>query len=162
MKKETKEIMRREYKDIYIANDGKEFTSEEECKKYEQTAEGVINSAFARLSVGNKVYNVSEDWFIFGCEEDLECVHIKDEHDLHDFNMYLQHHEASPCGKLYVNKVPIPVQFGAEAIGTIQVIGVDACDYRYVYGSIEDMKEYLYRHADSLIKRLTEKEEEEK
>lgn len=162
MKKERKEIIRKEYKDIYVANDGKEFASEEECKKYEQTAEGVINSAFARLSVGNKVLNVSEDWYIFGCEEDLGCVSITDEHDLHDFNMFLQYHDARPVGKLWSDGVRGTIQFGPEAIGTIQVVGVDSIENFYAYGSIEELKAYLYGHADELIKRLTEKKEEEK
>lgn len=162
MKKERKEIIRREYKDIYIAIDGEEFASEEECKKYEETATCVINAAFERLAFGNKAYNVSEDWYIFGCEEDLGCVSITDEHDLHDFNMFLQYHDAGPAGKLWSDGVRGTIQLGPEVIGTIQVVGVDSIDNFYAYGSIEELKTYLYGHADELIKRLTEKKEEEK
>ena len=163
MKKERKEIIRREYKDIYIAIDGEEFTSEEECKKYEETATCVINAAFERLAFGNKAYNVCEEFcYIFGGEEDLGCVSITDEHDLHDFNMFLQYHDASPAGKLWSDGVRGTIQFGPEVIGTIQVVGVDSIENFYAYGSIEELKTFMYGRADALIKCLTEKKEEEK
>ena len=154
MKKERKEIVRKEYKDIYIAIDGTEFDSEEECKKYEQTALVVINAAFEKTRFGNMVRNVGDDFYSWGCEEDLFCVHITDEHDLHAVNMWLAEHNASPCGYLFRRGDRAKVQFGKDEIGTIQVLST-VCDYDYyAYGSIERMKEYLHKEADNLIAEL--------
>lgn len=164
MKKERKEIIRKEYKDIYIAIDGEEFTSEEECKKYEQTAEAVINAAFEKTKFGNPVHNVGDQFYSWGCEEDLFCVHITDEHDLHDVNMWMMAHDVSPCGYLWCRGDRGKVQFDTDEIGTIQVLSVVCdCDY-YAYGSFEQMQEYLHREADKVINALIEpkkdKEEE--
>lgn len=42
MKKETKEIKVTQHKDVFVAEDGKEFVTEEECGKYEESASFAI------------------------------------------------------------------------------------------------------------------------
>lgn len=157
MRTEQRERIIKDEYTVYIAEDGTKFMSENECKKYEQTAEAVINTAFERTKFGNPLWNEGEDWFIFGCEEDLFCVHITDENDLHDVNMWAQ------TKKLIRHTTCEKVQFGHDAIGTIQVIGDDNYGTYYSYGSIEELKAYIYDKTDKMIAELiTPKEDAEK
>ncbi len=149
-------IIKDEYT-VYIAEDGTEFKDWNECMKYETTADAVINNAFERVKFGNLLECEGEDWFIFGCEEDLFCVYITDENDLHDVNMWAE------IKKLIRPTTSEMVQFGHDAIGTIQVIGDDNYGTYYSYGSIEELKAYIYDKTDKMIAELiTPKEDAEK
>lgn len=51
------------YYDVYVANDGTEFNSEDECKKYDKSAEGVLNAMLSKMVVKEAT---EEDIFSFG------------------------------------------------------------------------------------------------
>ena len=51
MKVETRERTKVEKYNVYVANDGQEFTTPEECKKYEEGAEGVLNAMLRKIMV---------------------------------------------------------------------------------------------------------------
>lgn len=79
MKEIKKEIQKVEYKTLYIANDGTEFESAEECKKYEKSARGVLFAKYAKLVVKS---SVEEDIFGLGCEDcDVEIIRVKTQED---------------------------------------------------------------------------------
>ena len=64
---------------VYVANDGTEFTIEEECKKYEESAYGVLNLKYKELVVGN---TNEESLFGVGCCEDcVDIVKVKTQQD---------------------------------------------------------------------------------
>ena len=162
MRKESrrKERICVDYEDIYIADDGTEFNNEEECKKYERTADGVINAAFEKTKFGNVIYGLGDRFCQFGCDENMFCVHITDEHDLNAVNMWVSHHSARPVYGYYDIKKDDP-QFGKDAIGTIQVFSESDYDDPYEYGSIEQLREYMHKSVDELIDSLTKEKEEE-
>lgn len=53
MKKIQKE--RVSYYDVYVANDGTEFSTQEECKKYDDSALGVVRARYKKLVVKSGV-----------------------------------------------------------------------------------------------------------
>lgn len=151
MRKERKEIIRKEYEEIYIAEDGTEFASEGECKKYEDTAEFVINNKIEKMRVGNKIGNIGEQHWQWGCEDTLFCVNIKNEDDLHDVNMWVAYHSVYACGPIRNKYNPSgKFQFDSDAIGTIQVFNDCYGDY-YAYGDVGGFKKYLHEDVDELF-----------
>lgn len=74
MKTTTKEIIRKECKTVYIANDGTEFTNDVECKKYEQSALGVLNSRYKEFVI--KTISEEELTKMGNCDSVLEVVKI--------------------------------------------------------------------------------------
>lgn len=79
----------------YVADDGTRFKTEEECKKYEESAEAAILKSFIDTCVCDKrdEYRFSEcsiyEKFGYGSEEYDYCVvNIKNENDLKIANMY--------------------------------------------------------------------------
>lgn len=56
----------------YDAVDGTRFTSEEECKKYEESARGVLSGRFTKLIVGS-----CNEWELLRGDDNNEVVAIK-------------------------------------------------------------------------------------
>ena len=90
MKVIEKEIIKKEIVKTYESIDGKIFNSEEECKKYDETAYAVINAEFKSTIVkitteydliGNKTG--SEDY-------DIAIINIKNHGDLDKVNRMIQ------------------------------------------------------------------------
>jgi len=48
---ETKQIELKSYKNVYVAVDGTEFEEQEECQKYEKSAEGVLLGRLAKMAI---------------------------------------------------------------------------------------------------------------
>ena len=83
----------------YEANDGTMFKTEEECKKYEETARAVIRSNFKRLIVGEEFYEC-RIWenFGYGSEEyKLAVIEVKNEEDFKTVQMLC---ESEKCGQV--------------------------------------------------------------
>lgn len=75
MKEGTKEIIN--YQTIYIATDGTEFTTKEECKKYEESAIGVLMVKYKPLLIKS---TTEYDLFHVGCDDsDVDIVKITSE-----------------------------------------------------------------------------------
>lgn len=65
----------------YEAMDGKQFSSKEECKKYEDSAMCVLTSRYNELIVSE---NISE-WNLFGCgcdDQEIHIIKLKSESDV--------------------------------------------------------------------------------
>ena len=63
MKRIEKEI--KSYKTVYVANDGTEFSNPDECKKYDESAKGVIMAKYKKL-----VAHTTNEWELFRCGRD--------------------------------------------------------------------------------------------
>lgn len=57
---------------MFVANDGTEFFDREECRKYEESALGVLRSKIAKLIVGK-----GNAWKVLGGFDDHDLVAIK-------------------------------------------------------------------------------------
>ena len=78
MKEITKERTHVEKYIIYQATDGTEFDSPGECKKYEESALGVIRSKIAKLIVYDTRKISGEDaWSIMGGSNDHDIIAVK-------------------------------------------------------------------------------------
>lgn len=72
--KSMKEIKKEKvtYETVYVANDGTEFKDREECRKYDESAEGVLNAVLKKFTVKECV---EEDLFNFGsCDNNVEIL----------------------------------------------------------------------------------------
>lgn len=79
MKVETRERTKVERYDVYVANDGTEFTNVEECKKYDESAEGVLMSKIKPLMVREIS---SEDIHGYGsCDETVQIFKVEKQED---------------------------------------------------------------------------------
>ena len=75
MKEEKKEIIN--YNTIFVATDGTEFSTREECTKYEESALGVIRTKVSKL-IAFDSRNTSDDaWTILGGYDDNDIVALK-------------------------------------------------------------------------------------
>lgn len=64
---------------VYVANDGTEFNDAEECKKYEESAYGVLNMKYKELVVGE---TDEESLTIVGCSNNgVDIVKVKTQQD---------------------------------------------------------------------------------
>lgn len=83
----------------YEANDGKRFSSKEECEKYEQTAEAVINNDFNELFIVGEFPECSIfESFGYGSEEFwMTVIEINNTNDLEIANRYFEFHTKGKC-----------------------------------------------------------------
>ena len=85
MKKIQKEIVRKSYADVYVADDGREFDSQSECESYERTAKCALMARYNLLVLKE---SDSFELFGFGSDEDIvDVVKMKSEEDM---NLILQ------------------------------------------------------------------------
>ena len=66
MKEIKKERVTTTYETFYVANDGTEFTNRDECKKYDESAAGVLNARLQKIVVKT---SDEEKIFDFGCSD---------------------------------------------------------------------------------------------
>lgn len=152
MRTEEREIKR--YKTIYIANDGTEFETQEQCERYEKTAQCAIHAAFKSLPVQTTPDILDSDIFpYFACEDNVIAVKIRNVTDLEIVNRWLletygKHGEEVAC-------------LGESAIGTIQLIEeYDFGNEMWFIGTPEKLKEQFIAGVDRLIDKLVDKKEE--
>jgi hypothetical protein len=90
MQIETKEVIKKEYVNCYVAIDGSRFNSEVECQKYEESASMVAYSKYSPLILFRKseyeIYGTgSEEYEIdivkIKCLEDIDTI-------LHMYSLY--------------------------------------------------------------------------
>lgn len=103
------------YYEVYVATDGTEFASIDECEKYEKSAEGVLRARLKDIRVyeGNQ-----ESLFGIGsCECGVWVVVPKKKEDIDLVKqLALMHHNSDYAGWLtdeYIGK-PVIVDFGYE------------------------------------------------
>jgi len=84
MKEVTKERTQVQKYTVYVANDGTEFNNPEECKKYDDSALGVLKAKITKLIVGK-----GNAWEVMGSYDEHEVVAVK-MHDIHDLDTVKQ------------------------------------------------------------------------
>lgn len=77
----------------YEAMDGKQFTSKEECKKYEDSDLCVLKSRYNELVVSSD----NSEWNMFGCGCDEQKIHIIKVKDKSDVDTVLQYYMLWHC-----------------------------------------------------------------
>lgn len=153
MRTEKKEIQKIEYVTTYIAKDGTEFKSEDECRKYEATATCAIMEMLKKLPQQETYDPENNGLPYFGCDDTLKAFKIRTIDDVETVNKWLL--DLSPTG----NK---GMCLGADAVGTIQLF----CIYNYdndvwKLGSVDELKNTYLKAIDSFVDKLTEKEGDE-
>lgn len=104
----------------YRASDGKFFSSQEECEKYEQSAQLAIYNGFVGLSVDGKPFAECVIWEEYGYGSDefeLLVIEIKNENDLKVANMFAEMQEPHEDSS-YVNR------FSPEHIGKRLLVSI--------------------------------------
>lgn len=154
MRTEKKEIQKIEYVTTYIAKDGTEFKSEDECRKYEETAKCAIFGALQKLEC-QKTDMFAErecDLFTsFSCDDNMYAFRIRNVDDLEVVNRWM--HLVDDCSR---------DKLGTDAIGTIQLINTYCDDESvWVIGTVEQFKEKVCKQIDKLVDKLVEKEGDE-
>lgn len=147
MRKERKEFKKIEYKDVFIANDGTEFSSEDECRKYEGTCKCAINAMFEEIPQQKTYMDYVDKFQMFGSEDIMHAIKIRSLEDVEVVNKWIKSQDASNSG------------IGTDTIGTIQLVNqYDTCTY--CFGTPEDLKKVYADAIDSLVEKLVEKPEE--
>lgn len=85
MKKIQKEIVRKEYVSVFVANDGTEFSDEAECKKYDESAKGVLLAKYQQV-----VLKESDAYSLFGFGSDEEVIEVVKLNSNEDVDLIVQ------------------------------------------------------------------------
>ncbi len=120
----------------YEADDGRRFKTEEECRKYENSAKYAIYNQFIKLGI-SEPFSECQIWenYGYGSEEwSLIVVDIKDENDLKIANMFAE---------MQVPKTSFPddFRFNSSHIGKRILVGIGS-EYDancYIYGTFDDL-----------------------
>ena len=86
-KNEIKETIEKVVRIEYVAEDGTPFYSEEECRKYEESALFAVNKKLKRLS--SKKWTSQYDFNEHNDEEEFEIFDVQTEDDLENLRRYL-------------------------------------------------------------------------
>ena len=140
MRKESRREEKVIYTDVFVANDGTEFKTQEECEKYEKSWEGTINASFQKVPhvKATEMYWLG-DWT--GCEDfnvylikprNLDDIRVINEHfHLSSSEMLTQDNIGVECfigkdswdscsGYLYKDGIDVQVNAALKAIATMR------------------------------------------
>lgn len=142
MKTERKEIQKIEYVTTYIANDGTEFKSEEECIKYETTARCAIDGMFKSLPMQITNYFGDCDPFCdINSDSTLYAVKIENVDQLEIVNRWIK--ESDIYDQNYF--------LGEGYIGSIALISTNWEGATWVLGSVESLKKSCCDEIDKWV-----------
>lgn len=151
MKTERKEIQKIEYVTTYIANDGTEFKNEEECKKYEATAECVINKMFKGLNLQETLLEDDYNLTMFYGDDSIYAVKIENLNQLEIVNKWIRMRSDDSC-----------FGYPDDVIGTVQIIRETYDGTLWFLGTPEELKKSLSKVIDSFFDKLIDTAEETK
>lgn len=123
------------YNTIYEAFDGQQFVDKEECKKYEESAVGVI---LQKLNTCVITEHINSDWFDCGDENNYKTLCPRTQIDIDNLNH---------LHKLFGGKNNDNLYFTEEDINTIILIG-----YRFYHNELDWV---WFNKVDELISDLT-------
>ena len=148
MRKNVKEIQITKEEITYIANDGTEFKIEDECRKYEDTAECAIWSALAKIvQEKSSVESIIDDSIGFAYDGVFYAIQINSTNDIEIVNKWI----VNTLGEKYAEEKCI----STEAIGKT-LIFEEYEGWIVNWGTIDEMVE---RFKKSLLTHLTNEEE---
>ena len=152
MKKERREFKRVEYKDVFIAGDGTEFSLEDECKKYEESAKYAVKQLIRNIP-REDTNCVGQDFLSsFGYEDNIIAFKVRNTDDVEAINRWVK-------GTFEIDSTFKGVS--TDQIGTIQLF--ETYDYDngiWHIGSIDEIKEMFCKEVDSWVDELVDKPEE--
>lgn len=154
MKKERREFKRVEYKDVFIAGDGTEFSSEDECRKYEESAKYAVKQLIKGVPQ-QATFGIGQDFLSsFGYEDNIRAFKIRNADDVDAINRWM--------------KITFNLDNSAndgvsvDHIGTIQLFETYAYDEGIWHiGSVDEMKEMFCKEVDGWVSKLAEKTSED-
>ena len=139
-----------EYKQVtkefitYVANDGEILFSEDECKKYEKTADCAIRGAMENITQKKTIgENILGDAACFAYESTMRSIPIRDVNDVEIVNRWIINVHKSSNIKDYT-------LLDKSSIGKT-IIFEEYDGYLYIYGTIDDM---VKQFKDTLEKYL--------
>lgn len=127
----------------YEAFDGTVFTTEEECRKWEQSAKCAINANAKPLLLERSYVNVYE-MQPFGGEDTAYHIHPNDEKELKAITQWMAQFD---CGNLPTTDI----------IGKDVLVIVDGCEYLY-WATPDKIKEEFCKSVDALLFKAEEEE----
>ena len=152
MKEERKEVKKVEYKTVYVADDGTEFTSSDECKKYEESAKYAVKQLIKDIP-RQDTNGVGQDFLSsFGYDDNIIAFKVRNADDVEAINRWIK------C------TFDIDGTFkgvSLDDIGTIQLF--ETYDYDnglWRIGSVEYIKELFCKEVDNWVTKLVDKPEE--
>lgn len=76
----TRERVQKSTYNVYLANDGTEFSDKEECKKYEESAQGVLMTKIKHLIVND----ITEEafWSFGSCDNTIWVIKVESQGDV--------------------------------------------------------------------------------
>lgn len=89
MKKVLKEIKNVETIEVWESVDGNQFDNQEECRKYERSAKGLMRSKIAKLTIKSTKNTSADAWDVMGGMDDHDLLSVKME-NLSDLETVLQ------------------------------------------------------------------------
>lgn len=150
--KETREVLVRTE---YVAEDGEVFKSEEECKKYEESALFSVSRQLKRLNE-NKM--LSEYYIYDECGDNpIEIFNAETETDIENIRRYVYLKVAASHNTVYENDVELPNITPGHEVIIHWNYDEDTC-WTIGDGSINAMCDYIRSNIEKLI---TPKESEE-
>lgn len=154
MKTILKEKVTTSVYNVYVANDGKEFDTAEECKKYESSAYAAVNTKYQQLVVSR-----TTEWNLYdevGCQDtDIELVRISSKDDI-DIVMQM-HFVINPHCKdeshEAVNKRMLNLAERALKENDLLVVGrgFENEESFWFYGTISSIKESFSNNIDRIV-----------
>jgi hypothetical protein len=139
MKKQTKEIITTTYEDIFVSKDGREFKTEADCKKWEESYECTMEESFANIK------KATADAIALGFPNyDAECYILEPKtlDEIVIINAYAKAVCYDVCSPL-----------SADHIGKVIAF---VMDYGREYGSFYVMADHIEGIVNYLDKRLAE------
>jgi hypothetical protein len=140
MKEVVKEVIKRET--IWEASDGTQFTSKEECQKYENTAKCVIRTRYSSLIVKSLR---EEDLLINGCYDNIiEVIKLDDSSDINTVlamcKLYGYDEEETVCKRALKSDSYILINRGYDN------------DSFWIMGTIDDILQKISDKLSSVVK----------
>lgn len=132
----------------YEAFDGTIFESEDECKKYEKTAQCAINRTFNKLPQYQIGGDTIAEVVALNYDDRVHSIYIKDVDTLEIFNRWLAQN--------YWNSY-FKGQLSVDTIGTVQLFVTYEDDIWLVGSADEYKKSFCDMIDDNLVKPLMEK-----
>lgn len=125
----------------FVADDGTLFESKESCEIYEKNSEEIIHLRFDKIPKFSQRY-YDTDLSMFGGEDKVYAVVIKDEHDLRVVNAWIEFYE-----KKYGEEIQV---LPDTAIGTVYMFSISD-GYFIDLGTPERFKKKLCNIVDSFL-----------
>ena len=140
MKEVVKEVIKRET--IWVASDGTQFTSKEECQKYENTAKCVIRTRYSSLIVKSLR---EEDLLINGCYDNIiDVIKLDDSSDINTVlamcKLYGYDEEETVCKRALKSDSYILINKGYDD------------DSFWIMGTIDDILQKISDKLSSVVK----------